>query len=325
MKPVANDQRHLPILKREEMPGGNSSWNISRQIQNLRARIRNIQDRMLKVPFVRLIVGTVEGAGSHDVGQRAAGVAYYSIISIFPLLLGLIAVFGFFLPSVNLQDALLKFIGNNIPGATNMIKDNVDAIIRLRGVMSILSIVILFWGASSLFSSISLAINRSWNIIKYREFFIRKANEIGMVFGTGILFLLSLGASAIVTLTRGAFNLPTTNGSAVYLSGRVIAFVLMFAIFLLLYKFVPNIKTQWRYVWQGALLAAIMFELARTLFLFYLEHFANYQIIYGSISSIIVLLIWIYYSSFILILGAEFTYQYTRLKTAVTTVNSTAK
>jgi membrane protein len=185
--------------------------------------------------------------------------------------------------------------------------------------------VILFWGASSLFSSISLAINRSWNIIKYREFFIRKANEIGMVFGTGILFLLSLGASAIVTLTRGAFNLPTTNGSAVYLSGRVIAFVLMFAIFLLLYKFVPNIKTQWRYVWQGALLAAIMFELARTLFLFYLEHFANYQLIYGSITSIIVLLIWIYYSSFILILGAEFTYQYTRLKTAVTTVNSTAK
>jgi membrane protein len=148
---------------------------------------------------------------------------------------------------------------------------------------------------------------------------------MGMVFGTGILFLLSLGASAIVTFMRGALNLPATNDAKVYLSGRIIAFVLMFTVFLLLYKLVPNIKTYWRNVWLGALLATVLFELARTIFLFFLQNFANYQIIYGSITSIIILLIWIYYSAFILILGAEFTFQYSRMRYAVTTNSSAVK
>jgi membrane protein len=87
----------------------------------------------------------------------------------------------------------------------------------------------------------------------------------------------------------------------------------------LLYKFVPNTKTHWRSVWPGALLAAALFELARTLFIFYLDNFANYQLIYGSITSIIILLIWIYYSAFIMILGAEFTFQYSRMHYPVTT------
>jgi membrane protein len=239
--------------------------------------------------------------------------------------LGLIAVFGFFLPSVNLQDELLKFVGNNIPGATNIVKENIAGIIKLRGVMSILGVVILIWGASALFSAISLAINRAWDINKYRHFFIRKASELGMVFGTGILFLLSLGASALVTLMRGVFNLPVTDMAIIYVIGSLIAFLLIFAVFLLLYKLIPNTKTNWRHIWPGALLAAALFELARTLFIFYLENFANYQLIYGSITSIIVLLVWIYYSSFIMILGAEFTYQYSRMQHSVTTVRSTSK
>jgi membrane protein len=320
-----NSQKQIPVIKREEMPRRNLVWVMSRQIQILQTGIRNTKDRLLKVPVVQLIARTAEGAGNHDVGQRAAGVAYYSIVSIFPLLLGIIAVFGFFLPSVNLQEELLKFVGNNIPGATNIIKENIAGIIRLRGVMSILSIVILFWGASALFSAISLAINRAWDINKYRHFFIRKASELGMVFSTGILFLLSLGASTIVTLMRGIFNVPATNLGTIYVSGRLIAFLLMFTVFLLLYKLVPNTKTNWRNIWPGALLAAALFELARTLFIFYLENFANYQLIYGSITSIIVLLVWIYYSSFIMILGAEFTFQYSCMHYRVTAESSIDK
>jgi membrane protein len=250
-------------------------------------------------------------------------VAYYAIISIFPLLLGLIAVFGFFLPSINLQNALLSFVGNNIPGATNIVKDNIGGIIRLRGVMSVLSIVILFWGASALFGSISLAINRAWNINKNRHLFIRKASEIGMVFGTGILFLLSLGASTFITFVGNTLNLPDRNAAVIYIGAKLIAFLLMLAIFILLYKFVPNAKTRWRDVWPGAMLAAVFFEIARTLFIFYLEHFANYQAIYGTVSSIVILMVWIYYSAFILILGAEFTYQYGRTRNSVTTDSST--
>jgi membrane protein len=290
-----------------------------------KANLQKTKAYLLKVSVVQFIARTAEESGNHDAGQRAAGVAYYAIISIFPLLLGLIAVFGFFLPSLNLQDQLLKFVGNNIPGATNILKDNIANVIKLRGVMSILSIVILFWSASALFSSISLAINRAWNVIRHRNFFIRKASELGMVFGTGILFLLSLGASSIITIMHGVLNLPTTSLVMVYVSTKLAAFLLIFLVFLLLYKFIPNTKTYWRGVWPGALLVALLFELARTLFIFYLDNIANYQLIYGSITSIIVLLVWIYYSSLIMILGAEFTFQYSLMRYPVTTGSSIDK
>jgi membrane protein len=288
------------------------------QIKRLKARLPKVKDRLLKIPAVQLIYNTAEGAGNHDVAHMAAGVAYYAFLSIFPLLLGLIALFGFFLPSVNLQDELLNYVGDNIPGATDILKQNIASIIELRGAMGVLSIGVFLWGASAMFRAISRAINRAWDIRQYRNFFIRKARELGMVFGIGILFLLSLGASAMISVLRGVLNLPATDLIIVDGGSRLVAFLLILAVFLLLYKFIPNTRTYWRYIWPGALLAAILFEIARTLFVFYIENFANYQLIYGTIASIIVLLVWIYYSAFIMIMGAEFTFQYGRMRHPVT-------
>jgi membrane protein len=300
-------------------------WVMVNQIKRLNARLQRTKDRLLKIPTVQLIYLTAEGSGNHDATQRAAGVAYYAILSIFPLLLGLFAVFGFFLPSANLQDELLKFVGNNLPGATDILRQNIESIVKLRGAMGVLSIIVLFWGASAMFSAVSLAINRAWEIRRYRHFLIRKACELGMVLSMGILFLLSLGASAILSILHGVSDLPVAQLIIVDAGGRLVAFLLILAVFLLLYKLIPNTRTYWRYIWPGALLAAILFEIARTLFIFYLENFANYQLIYGSIASIIVLLVWIYYSAFIMVLGAEFTFQYGRMRRPVTTGSGAAK
>jgi membrane protein len=191
--------------------------------------------------------------------------------------------------------------------------------------MGILSVVLFLWGASAMFRAISRAINRSWDISQYRNFFIKKARELGMVLGIGILFLLSLGASAIISIVRSVVDFPAGELIIVDAGTRLVAFLLILTVFLLLYKLIPNTRTYWRYIWPGALLAAVLFEIARTLFVFYLENFANYQLIYGSIASIIVLLVWIYYSAFIMILGAEFTFQYGRIRHSVTTGSGTGK
>ncbi|MDD5289480.1 MAG: YihY/virulence factor BrkB family protein, partial [Dehalococcoidales bacterium] len=267
------------------------------QIERLRATLHKTKDRLLEIPAVRLISRTADEFGNIDGAHKAAGIAYYAILSIFPLLLGLVAVFGLFLPSVNLQDELLKFVGNNLPGAADFLRQNIESTIKQRGTIGVLSIVLLFWGANALFGAISLAINRAWGICQYRPFFIRKASELGMSLGTGILFFLSLGTSAIISILRGVFDLSAVKLIIVDAGGRLVAFLLIFAVFLLLYKLIPNTKTYWRYVWPGALLAAVLFEAARTLFVFYLENFANYQLIYGSIASIIILLVWVYYSA----------------------------
>ena len=269
---------------------------------------------LLKNSAVQLILHTVKGLGDHDVMQRAAGVAYYAILSIFPLLLGIVSLFGFFLPSINLQSELLRFIGENLPGATDFLKQNILSIIELRSVMGVLSVVILFLSASAMFSAISLAFNRAWGIYLFHPFFIRKASELGVALSTGTLFFLSLATSAIITILRTGFNLPAENMVIIDIFSRIVAFMLVLAVFLLLYKYIPNTKTYWRYIWPGAILASVLFEIARTLFIFFLENFANYQLIYGSLALIIVLLVWIYYSAFVMILGAEFTSQYCRMR-----------
>jgi membrane protein len=295
------------------------------RIKRLNVRLQRAKDRLSKIPAVQLILSTLKGAGDHDAAQRAAGVSYYAILSIFPLLLGLTAVFGYFLPSFNLQDELLNFVGKNLPGAADIVRQNIINIIELRGVLSVLSIVLLFWSGSTMFSAISLAINRSWDISTHRPFFMRKAIELGMALSTGILFLLSLGASSIITILRGVFDLPVANLTTVGVGSRLVAFLLILAVFLLIYKTIPNTRTYWRYVWPGALLAAIFFEIARTLFGLYLETFANYQLIYGSLASIIILLIWIYYSAYILILGTEFTSQYSRMRLSAASASGSAR
>jgi membrane protein len=305
---------------------GNTVWvMVNKKIKHLKASLLKIKDRLLEIPTLQLISRTIEGSGKHDATQRAAGVAYYTILSVFPLLLGLIAIFGYFLPSANLQDQLLKIVGNYFPGASNILMQNIANVVELRGAVGVMSIIVLFWGASSMFSAMNLAINRAWDISLHRRFFIRKASELSMALSMGILFLLSLGASAVISILRGVLNLPAAKLLVVVVGSRLIAFLLILAMFLLLYKLIPNTKTYWRYVWPGAFLTAILFEFARTLFIFYLEHLANYQLIYGAITSIIILLIWIYYSALIIIMGAEFTSQYSRMRYSVGAANGAEK
>jgi membrane protein len=302
-------------------------WNegMVNQINKLSVRLLKTKDRLLKIPALHLILLTARGLDKHDATQRAAGVAYYAILSAFPLLLGLIAIFGFFLPSLYLQEELLHFVGKNLPGASGFLKQNIVSVVKLRGPVGLASIFLLFWGASGMFGAINQAINRAWDNRRGRRFYVGKAHAMGMALGTGILFLSSLGASAIISLSGEIFALPPPLIFLVKAGSRLTAFLLLLAVFLLLYKFLPNVKTYWRYVWPGALLAAILFEMARTLFIIYLEKYANYQLLYGSIASIIILLVWIYYSAFIMILGAEFTFQYSRLRCPATALNNDGK
>ena len=277
--------------------------------------LKRLIDRLLQIRVVRIITATIKGAGEHDATQRAAGVAYYSLLSMFPLLLGLIAVFGYFLPSVDFQEELLEFVGENIPGATDILEENIMNIVNLRGSMGIISIVLLFWSASAMFSAINVAINRAWEVRRYRlPFLLRKTREIGMVFGIGLLFLISLGASGIISVLQRVSDIAAADMIIVQVGSRLAAFLLIFVVFLLLYYLIPNTKTHWRYIWPGALLAAFLFEISRTLFILYLENLVNFELVYGSIASIILLLVWIYYSAFIMIMGAEFSYQYSRLR-----------
>jgi membrane protein len=288
---------------------------IRDKIEHLKSRIYQIKERLLKIPAVRLVVHTIQELQADDATHMAAGVSYYAILSLFPLILALVAVLGIFLPSETIQEEIFSFFERNLPGTVDVLKENIEQVIQLRGAIGIVGIVLLLWTASAMFGAVSRTINRAWDVHQDRPFHIRKLRDLSMALGISILFFLSLGATSIYSILRST-DLPVI-GTALDVGARLLAFLPSFAIFLILYKFIPNTKTYWRYVWPGALLAAVLFEISKSIFILYLDRFATYELVYGSIGSVIALLVWIYVAAFILILGAEFSAEYGRMRMGV--------
>ncbi len=285
-------------------------------------RLEPVRDRLGRYFLVRLTVRTIQELSADDATHMAAGVAYYALFSIFPLMLGLTSILSFFVGSQEVRTELMGFIAQYLPGSRDLITQNVDLAFRLRGAIGIFSIIGLLWSASAVFGAISRAVNRAWDVHKDRPVYVGKPRQILMAFGVGVVFVMSVGASALLRIAGLTEETQTAMSSmASGASGRVflqaVSFVLTLMILLVVYKFLPNTKTHWRYIWPGAVVGAVLLEVLKNLFLIYVNRFSNFENVYGSLSPVVALLLWAYVSSFILILGAELSSEYGRLRSNV--------
>lgn len=272
----------------------------------------------LKFPPIMLVYRTVQEMKHDDATHMAAGVAYYSILSLFPLTIGILAVFSPLLPSDTVESALLDFLRTYLPGSDDAFRENLDATGGVRSALGLVSVLGMFWSASAIFGAISKAVNRAWDVHEDRPFYIDKVRHIAMAFSVGLLFILSVSTT---TLLQFVDDIVGQNGGVMQVLeqdtvntvARVLPFLFSLSIFLLIYKYVPNTTTYWRYIWPGALLAALAFEVSKGFFILYLDNFADFERVYGSLGSVVVLLLWTYVSSLTLIIGAEFTSEYERM------------
>ena len=271
-------------------------------------KVEQARVRFIKIPFLGFIYNVLESMGFDGASEVVGSIAYYSIFSLFPLLLGVISLLGFFLPSAEVQEQIFGFIETNLPVAEDLIRLNITAIIQARGALGIVSLFALFWSASAMFYAINRGVNRAWGLNIRHPFHIRKLRELAMSLGASVFFYLVITATAVFSsFSPGG---ETAGGVAMNFMG----FLLIFLVFLLSYKTIPNTKTYWRYVWPGALFSATAFTLARLFMVFYFSRFSRLDLVYGSVSSIIILLMFTYYMAFILIMGAEICSEYTRMR-----------
>jgi membrane protein len=262
--------------------------------------------------------------GDDDATHLSAGVAYYSVFSVFPLLLGLLAISGTVFTSITLQEQFLDYVTESMPGSEEFVSKNIEELVRFRGALGICAILGLLWSGSSAFGAMSRAINRAWDVEKDRPFYVAKTLHIIIALSVGILFLLSSFASVAIELLSNYSRDLGLPGHEFFLDFglgnlmlKAVPWAITLAVFLLLYRFVPNCKTYWRYVWTGAVVATILFEASKGIFMWYLVNVANYELIYGSVASMMVLMSWAYVSAFILILGAEISSEYGRMRNGV--------
>ena len=245
----------------------------------------------------------------HDhVKDMAACIAYFSLLSLFPLLLGVIAVSSLFLEPADAENRLEALLSSTLPGSAGFVSQNIESVFRLRGAASLASIVILLWSARKIAGAIDRGLNNALGTGSGIPFYWASFRSFGIML---LVSISLLGAVAFATLTEivPRFDLTALGDRADYalgFLGRHGSSVVVGTIVLLaIYLFVPRQRPQWSDALFGAIVTAIMLECGKAAFAHYVRISGNFETIYGSVSSIIVLLLWFYYSARVFLYGAE--------------------
>lgn len=245
--------------------------------------------------------------------EAAAGMAYYALLSLFPLLLVLVAVSSFFLRQEQARQEVITFITQAIPISDGLIARNIEQILRLRGTVGLVGLIGALWPATAVFTILARNVNLAWSDTESRGFLEKRLVALVVVGTLAVLLVLSLLSSTALDLLA-RFQIPLNGGGALYsttfwriLSALVPGF-LMFFLFLALYRWVPNTTVHWRAAFWGALLAAMGWQIAAEGFTWYVSSgLVNFELAYGSLATVVALLLWIYLSGLITLLGAHLT------------------
>jgi membrane protein len=248
--------------------------------------------------------------------EAGAGMAYYALFSLFPLLIFLISILGFVLEQDRVQTEVLGLLQEIFPVAkdsvTRMIEENLGTVFENRGSVSILAALGLLWAGSNVFTAMVRNINLAWRTKTHTLTFLRdRLSAIGIISVLGIVIILSfLSAPVLNILAR--FSAPFGDGRAIsetgwwYTLSKMPFYFLSFILFVALYYWVPKTKVRWKEAVSGALVATVGWRLAIAGFTWSIKKgLFNYQVIYGSLATILITMFWVYISALILLLGAH--------------------
>ena len=252
--------------------------------------------------------------------QLGAALAYYTVFSLAPLILILLAIVGvvFREDPAGAWDKITQQMSYFLdPSAVRVIRDIArTASESNKGLLAtIMGIILAICGASGVFGQLQDALNTIWGVkakpgLGIWRFLRARFLSFAMVAGVCFLLLVSLTVEAILKNFSQYVQSVLPGGIAVALTVYLIFdFAIVVLLFAMIFKFLPDVKIQWRDVWIGAVITAMLFGLGKWLLGFYLGSGAASSA-YGAASSLITLLLWVYYSSQILLFGAEFTQVY---------------
>jgi membrane protein len=254
---------------------------------------------------------------NEDQAQRlGAALAFYSVFSITPLFVLVIAISGIVFGEDAVKGLLFSHLRTILgrEGASSIQELVAGASNPISSVRTaVFSTIVLLIGASSVFGELQSALNIVWKVQPKKDWnFVDLIKErffsCAVVLSLGFLFLISLVLSTIVTSLQISAKSIFSEYSVVTTTLDIfLSLLITTVIFGFLFKFIPDLKITWKSVWKGALLTSILFHLGKYALGIYLGN-TDVATTYGGASSAIVYLIWIYYSSLIFLFGAEFTY-----------------
>lgn len=235
----------------------------------------------------------------------AAAVSFYVFLSLIPLALLAIAVFAFFLGSTAQAEQKLMTVlgvGSVGPGIGKL----VEQVIQDRGAATGFGLLTFLWSGISLIVTLETAMNHVWNVGERRSYLKKRLISVAVLLMLIVLLGVSFGMTAAITAIRSRDLIPEFHiGWFLDLLTYLLPLAITVFTFTLFYKILPNTIVPWTSAFAGGAFAGVMWEMAKYAFSYYVANFADYNQVYGSLGGVILLLFWIYYSSVIVIYGAE--------------------
>jgi len=264
--------------------------------------------RILKSAYLRFL--------AQRAPEAAAGMAYYAIFSLFPLLIFLVSLGSSVLRGEDVREHVARLVTQALPISQELVLENLGRVLEARGAMGTFAGLSLLWSSSGFFTTLARQINRAWPRALPRTWVETRLLAVGMVAGLAGLVVFWAG---FTTTLLPRLGLPMwrswIEGAPVLrrLVSLALAWVSPFLFSLFLYRLVPKTGVSWREALWGAALATVGWKTLTYALLWYLgSRWASYHVVYGSLASVVVLLFWLYLASVVMLLGAHVSAAVTR-------------
>lgn len=261
---------------------------------------------------------TVADFWANDSLSMAAALAYSTVFSLPGLLIVLLTVVGLFVDAERAQEVLRNQLGGVVgPGGREQIEailENAQRPDMGRGVASLLGTIFLVIGATGAMVQLQNFLNRTWDVKPdpnqggIRNFITKRILSFGLILGIAFLLVVSLVISAVLSAIGAYLGalLPGVGAWALELLNNAVSFLVIAGLFATMFKFLPDAEISWRDVRVGAVATTLLFVLGKFLIGLYLGRSEPGEP-FGAAASLAILLVWVYYASLIVLLGAEFT------------------
>jgi len=248
----------------------------------------------------------------------SAALAFYTILSLIPFLFLTVSAAGFILGSSDEAHRMAISVFDRLfPQASAVIFKEVKAISQRAGVLGWVGILSLVWTASIIFSSLEYAMGEVFRVEKRRNILRSRLLALAMIPAAGALFLFSLFATAFSRIME-AYHFKIVGVDLAdsdfiqFMVGYIFPYLILSLAFTAIYKIIPNTSIAFRHALAGGASCAFLFEAAKHFFTWYVARSSQYNIIYGSLEAMIILVVWTFYSSSILLFCAEVVSAYRR-------------
>lgn len=263
---------------------------------------------------MRVLWLTLIKYSSIDGEQRAASFAYYAFFALFPLLLLLVSVGSYFFDPAKVSTALLDAVSRYVLVDTDkhdLVRQTIHGIVRSRRGVGSFAVLGLVWSSLRFFQSLVRGVNRAWGTHEYTWWRLPIQNMLMVGIVASALLVGVLAPAVLDSIEALVWQLKISFGMNVIVFGfALVRFLLPSAVlfygFSMFYKLAPQRRTSFGEVWVGALVVTVLLQLLQSLFVLYAKNIAHFNAVYGAFGSVIAVLMWVYLSGSVIILGGCF-------------------